>query len=102
MNTVREAAQVANPRFAQANLPVHLLLMKDGRVRMCYCGGFSPNECERVAHTGTNAYSTRAITCSDFLELHTIVHKFLRLSGVGIRACTSVRALLLMAPIFRS
>jgi hypothetical protein len=34
MDTVREAAQVANPQFAQANLPVDRSLMEDGRARM--------------------------------------------------------------------
>ena len=34
MDTVREAAQVANPQFAQAKLPVDRSSMDDGRARM--------------------------------------------------------------------
>ncbi|MCU1272616.1 MAG: hypothetical protein JWO48_47 [Bryobacterales bacterium] len=34
MDTVREAAQVANPQFADANLPVHRSVTEDGRARM--------------------------------------------------------------------
>jgi hypothetical protein len=60
-------------------------------------------------HTGMNAYSTRAIECSDFSDLHAIkttirtafINSCPQLSGVGIHACTSnVARLLLMAPIF--
>ena len=47
-------------------------------------------------HTGMNAYSTRAIECSDFSDLHAIkitirtafINSCPQLSGVGIHACT--------------